>query len=80
MWPVVESSPPNSCIIDAKAGRSHNPQLGVYGNACSSDVAGVLRDLRLVQDDVRGERRLGIRIYLFRTIRVRSGLRATGPA
>ena len=51
--PVVESGPAQVVVIDAKAERSDEPQLGSEGDARAADVARVLRDLWLVEHDMQ---------------------------
>jgi hypothetical protein len=39
-------------FVEPKPQRPHEPQLGAAGNAGPADIARVLRDIGLVEDDV----------------------------
>ena len=52
MLPVIEASPAEIVIIDAKTERPDEPELGADGHARAADTARVIRDFRLVEDDV----------------------------
>ena len=53
MLPIVEPSPPQMIIVDTKAQRPNQPQLRPDRHARPPDAAGVVRYLRLVEDDVQ---------------------------
>src|SRR5262245_39841509 len=52
MLPVIEPRPPQVIIIDPKSQRPHQPQLRPDRDAGAADAAGVVRNLRLMQDNI----------------------------
>ncbi len=50
--PVVHAGPFEIAVVQMEAEGRTEPRLGSGGDAGSSDVAGVLRDFRAVEDDV----------------------------
>lgn len=50
--PVVEASTTDRGVVDVEAQRFYQPKLGSHGDTGAADVARVVVDLRLVEDDV----------------------------
>ena len=53
MLPIIEPGAAKVVVVDAKAERPHQPQLGPDRHARAADAARVVGNLRLVQDDVQ---------------------------
>ena len=53
MFPVVQSGAAEVPVVHAEAQRTDQPELGPDGHASPPDVAGVVGDFRLVEDDVQ---------------------------
>ena len=53
LGPVVEAGAAHRAGTHREAERLDKVQLGAHGGTGARDVAGVLRNLRLVQDDVQ---------------------------
>lgn len=51
--PIVEPGPLQLLFVHSKSGRAYNPQFGIQGGAGPADIPRVLRNLRLVQNDVQ---------------------------
>ena len=51
--PVVQASPAEIVIVDPEAERTHEPQLGAGRHAGAADRTGIVRNLRLVQNNVQ---------------------------
>jgi hypothetical protein len=52
MLPVIQSCPLQGAIIESKSGRTNDPEFRLQRNARSADVAGILWDFGLKQDNV----------------------------
>ena len=80
--PVVQSGAAEPAVVQAETQGTHQPQLGPQGHAGPAHVAGVLGDLRLVENDVQARRELfaaGGGHHLFNSARRRSTLLRVRP-
>jgi hypothetical protein len=50
--PIIKSSPPKRGIVGTKTERPHKPQFRPDGHTGPADIAGIVMNLRLMQDDV----------------------------
>ena len=53
MFPIIEPRPAKVIVVDAKAERPDQPQLGPHRHARAADAPSVVGNLRLVKDDVQ---------------------------
>jgi hypothetical protein len=53
MLPVVQTGAAEIVVVDPKPKRSDHPELRPNGDARAADTPGVIRNLRLVQNDVQ---------------------------
>ncbi len=53
VFPVVEAGAAEIVVVYAEAKGADEPQFCANGHAGSPDAAGVVRDLRLMEDDVQ---------------------------
>ena len=51
--PIVEARAAQIVVVEPKAQRPHQPQLGPGGHARPAHAAGVVRNLRLIEHDVQ---------------------------
>ncbi len=54
MLPIVESRSTEMVIIEPKTSGAHDPQVSVYRHTGSPNVARVLRNLGLIEDNIQG--------------------------
>jgi len=51
--PIVHSGPAEMFFVQAESKRTDEPKLGTHGNASPPDIAGVLGNIWLVQNDMK---------------------------
>ena len=60
VFPVIETGAAEVIVVNPEAERSNQPELGPDGDAGAADTAGVVGDLRLVEDDVQPRFVMGV--------------------
>ena len=53
MLPIIQPGSFERAVVDAKPQRSDQPQLGLQGDTRATDRPGILRDFRVVQNDMQ---------------------------